>query len=202
MPEAALPAHLFARVDEAPDADFYAEPRFVAAHRPRDDRRADGALPRRARVGLEAARPDVLLGLAPAGRGRLRAASLGLGMNAEELAANPRLDAWRVHDLNADARPALRRRELRRRSVCGVGAVPDAAGRGVRRVRARAAPGRQARDRDLAPAVPDQGDRRLAEPRAGRSHALPRACLARAGGFDRAARRSIARRASPIRSGF
>jgi SAM-dependent methyltransferase len=29
---------------------------------------------------------------------------VGLGMNAEELAANPRLDAWVTHDLNADPR--------------------------------------------------------------------------------------------------
>jgi len=29
---------------------------------------------------------------------------VGLGLNAEELAANPRLDAWSVHDLNANPR--------------------------------------------------------------------------------------------------
>jgi hypothetical protein len=29
---------------------------------------------------------------------------IGLGMNADELAANPRLDGWVVHDLNAEPR--------------------------------------------------------------------------------------------------
>ena len=42
---------------------------------------------------------------------------IGLGMNADGLAANPRLDAWIVHDLNAQPRLPFRGRRVRRRHL-------------------------------------------------------------------------------------
>ena len=99
-----LPPHAFRRADESPDARFYAAPRLVhhidagaqaavtalyRAHVPEGGNVLDlmsswtSHLP-----------PDVAYG---------RVA--GLGMNADELAANPRLTEWAVQDLNE--RPAL-----------------------------------------------------------------------------------------------
>src|SRR5215831_17160901 len=43
---------------------------------------------------------------------------VGLGMNAEELAANPRLDSWTVHDLNHDPRLPFRDREFDAAAIC------------------------------------------------------------------------------------
>jgi SAM-dependent methyltransferase len=102
--ESSLPAELFARVDESPDALFYREPRF-ALH-------VDDAT-------IAALRELYREQLAPGARvldlmsswvshlpGEIRFARVaGLGMNAAELAANPRLDERCVRDLNAD--PAL-----------------------------------------------------------------------------------------------
>jgi SAM-dependent methyltransferase len=93
----------FARYDETPDARFYLEPRLVE----HIDAHAIAAveqiyrelLPRGGDVldlmssWVSHLPPDVAYG-------RI----VGLGMNATELAANPRLDAYVVHDLNADPR--------------------------------------------------------------------------------------------------
>jgi hypothetical protein len=48
---------------------------------------------------------------------------VGLGLNAEELRRNPRVDEAVIHDVNA-THAALRRRALRRRGVHRVGPVP------------------------------------------------------------------------------
>ena len=91
----------FRRADESPDDAFYAFPRFV--------RHIDEA--------AIAAVTDLYRALFPSdGSGRILdlmsswvshlppevtyARVAGLGMNAEELAANPRLTEWRVQDLN------------------------------------------------------------------------------------------------------
>ena len=99
-PESAMPGELFERFDESPDAEFYAAPRFVTHI-------DDGAI---------AAVTDLYRERLPAGGAVLDLMSswvshlppevsyrrvVGLGMNAEELAGNPRLDGWVVHDLNA-----------------------------------------------------------------------------------------------------
>jgi len=96
-----IPARLLARVDESPDPLFYRQPRFVthiddatisaltAVYRER--------LPASARVldlmssWVSHLPPDVSY-----------ARVAGLGMNAEELRANPRLSDGLVHDLNDD----------------------------------------------------------------------------------------------------
>ena len=98
-----LPAGAFQRLDETPDAEFYAAPRLVTHI-------DDGAI---------AAVTALYREYFPAGGAILDLMSswvshlppeasyrrvTGLGMNAEELAANPRLDAWVVHDLNAEPR--------------------------------------------------------------------------------------------------
>jgi len=91
----------FARVDADDDARFYSVPRKVVHLEP-------GAI-----EALRAVYADhfpsggTVLDLMsswrshlPDGLGRV----VGLGMNAEEMAANPQLDDWVVHDLNRDPR--------------------------------------------------------------------------------------------------
>jgi SAM-dependent methyltransferase len=98
-----FPDGFFARGDPTTDAGFYSFPRFVTHI-------DDGAI---------AAVTELYREHFPAGGAVLDLMSswvshlpsdvaygkvVGLGMNAEELAANPRLSAWVVHDLNAEAR--------------------------------------------------------------------------------------------------
>ncbi len=98
-----LPDAAFCRVDESPDADFYTQPRFVT----HIDAAAVAAVTALYRATLTSGAdvldlmtshvshlPDDL----PLGR------AAGLGMNAAELDANPRLTERLVHDLNADPR--------------------------------------------------------------------------------------------------
>ena len=103
VPAGTLPAAAFRRHDESPDPSFYSAPRFVTHI-------DDGAV-----AAVTTLYRDVL----PAGGDLLDLMSswvshlptdvaygrvAGLGMNADELAANPRLTEWRVQDLNADPR--------------------------------------------------------------------------------------------------
>lgn len=96
-----IPERVFARRDDAPDADFYREPRLVEhidataiadvealyrAHLP-----ADGEILDLMSSWVSHLPPD-----------RSYAQVAGLGMNATELARNPRLSSWVVHDLNRD----------------------------------------------------------------------------------------------------
>jgi SAM-dependent methyltransferase len=95
-----LPEH-FERVDETPDSEFYSAPRFVVHI---DDQAIDAA--GRAYASL-LPRDGEILDLMSAWRSHLPddflvARLVGLGMNAEEMAENPRLDEYVVHDLNAD----------------------------------------------------------------------------------------------------
>jgi SAM-dependent methyltransferase len=98
-----LPPEGFRRLDEAADAEFYATPRLVT----HIDEGAIGAV-----TGLyrEHFPPGgAILDLMSSWISHLPAEVdyarvVGLGMNAAELAANPRLAAWVVHDLNADPR--------------------------------------------------------------------------------------------------
>jgi SAM-dependent methyltransferase len=102
-PPEGLPADSFRRFDESPDAYFYTQPRFV-------EHIDDDAVAAVTQLHRE---------LLPAG-GRILdvmsswvshlppeaayARVVGLGMNEAELAANPRLDAHVVQDLNATPR--------------------------------------------------------------------------------------------------
>src|SRR5262249_14425692 len=99
--EADFPREAFQRQDESDDADFYSQPRFVA----HIDEYAIAAVGEAYRRFLPAG--GVFLDLMSSWIshfptdfevGRL----VGLGMNADELAANPRLGEWLVQDLNRD----------------------------------------------------------------------------------------------------
>jgi SAM-dependent methyltransferase len=97
-PDEVFPPGFFDRADPSPDTDFYAPPRLVTHI---DDRAiaAVGAL--YTELGLDGDVLDVMSSwishfVLPPRR------LIGLGMNAAELAANPALAEWVVHDLNAD----------------------------------------------------------------------------------------------------
>jgi len=101
MAELALPPHLFARVDESPDAEFYAAPRFVL----HIDEATVAALTALYREELPAGAR--VLDLMSSWVSHLPpevpyAHVSGLGMNAAELAANPRLHDAAVQDLNRE----------------------------------------------------------------------------------------------------
>ena len=91
----------FARMDPSDDALFYSVARKVVHLEP-------GAIEALRTVYAERFSPGAtVLDLMsswrshlPAGLGRV----VGLGMNAEEMAANPQLDEWVVHDLNREPR--------------------------------------------------------------------------------------------------
>jgi SAM-dependent methyltransferase len=100
-----FPATAFDRVDTEPDAAFYTLPRFVVHI-------GDGAIAAVSahvrRLAIPGAR---VLDLMSSYRSHLPpdvpfGDVLGIGLNAEELAANPQLTRWRVHDVNADPRLA------------------------------------------------------------------------------------------------
>jgi SAM-dependent methyltransferase len=91
----------FERYDPTPDDRFYREPRFVE----HIDAAAIADVERIYRERLPAGGEilDLMsswVSHLPADVAYARVA--GLGMNAAELARNPRLDTWVVHDLNAD----------------------------------------------------------------------------------------------------
>jgi SAM-dependent methyltransferase len=91
----------FTRVDEGDDAEFYAPPRLVT----HIDATAIAALT--AFYGAELPPGGVLLDLMSSWVSHLpadlaMAEIVGHGMNAQELAANPRLSRWFVQDLNRE----------------------------------------------------------------------------------------------------
>ena len=98
-----LPPNAFRKADPSPDPAFYREPRFVTHI-------DDGAIAAVTQVYRETLPEggDVLdlmsswISHLPDG---IDYTVTGHGMNAEELAENPRLSTWFVHDLNAE--PAL-----------------------------------------------------------------------------------------------
>ena len=111
-----LPPEAFHKDDRTPDSRFYAVPRFVTHI---DDQ---------AIVAITEAYRDLL----PANGRVLDLMSswvshlppevdydvIGHGMNAEELAANPRLSRWWVQDLNADPRLPLEDASLDAACIC------------------------------------------------------------------------------------
>ena len=99
-----LPPAAFSKTDRAPDPVFYRQPRFVT----HIDDAAIGAVTRLYRETLPAG--GTLLDLMSSWVSHLPeevayGPVMGHGMNAAELAANPRLARWFVQDLNAE--PAL-----------------------------------------------------------------------------------------------
>ena len=96
-----LPPQAFAKQDESDDLAFYAPPRLVT----HIDDVAVAALTRFYRDILpEGARVLDLMSswVSHLPDDRRYAEVVGHGMNAEELAANPRLDRWFVQDLNVE----------------------------------------------------------------------------------------------------
>ncbi len=97
----AFPAEYFSREDESDDGLFYTQPRFVV----HIDELAIAAVRRVFREQIPA--DSVVLDLMsswrshwPADHAKKRL--VGLGMNAAEMADNPDLDDYLVHDLNRD----------------------------------------------------------------------------------------------------
>jgi SAM-dependent methyltransferase len=100
---APLPAHFFARLDESPDAAFYTEPRLVL----HVDEATVAALTQAYREELPPGSDllDLMSSWVSHLPGEVEFGRVaGLGMNAAELAANPRLGERVVHDLNASPR--------------------------------------------------------------------------------------------------
>lgn len=92
-------ADAFSREDETPDAAFYAEPRKIT--------HVDAVCARRIQALYRTVLPEKarVLDLMASWRSHLPdtvGSTVGLGMNAEELADNPQLTERIVHDLNAD----------------------------------------------------------------------------------------------------
>ena len=98
-PQSAFSDDLFRRQDETPDADFYQHPRFVTHI-------DDAAIAAVTQLYREFFRPHAeLLDLMSSWVSHLPAEVpyrrvVGLGLNAAELRANPRLDSYAVQDLN------------------------------------------------------------------------------------------------------
>ena len=95
-----LPARAFAKIDSAPDDRFYEKPRFVT----HIDEAAIAAVTALYRDLFPPG--ATVLDLMGSWVSHLPpevayCAVIGHGMNAEELARNPRYDRWFVHDLNA-----------------------------------------------------------------------------------------------------
>ena len=91
---------MFSRADESPDWLFYLQPRLVT----HIDDQAIAAITGLYREWLPPG--GAILDLMSSWVSHLPAEVayrrvVGLGMNADELTANPRLDSWVVHDLNA-----------------------------------------------------------------------------------------------------
>jgi len=112
-----LPPSAFRRLDESSDALFYDTPRFVT----HIDDAAIAAVTQLYRERFPAG--GALLDLMSSWVSHLPAdvayrRVVGLGMNAEELAANPRLHAWIVQDLNGDPRLPFAVGEFDAGSIC------------------------------------------------------------------------------------
>jgi SAM-dependent methyltransferase len=99
----AFTSEMFQRMDESEDALFYAAPRKVV-HIDEPAIRAVGQM-----IAVTFAPNGILLDLMSSWRSHLPAGFvkqklIGLGLNAEEMADNPDLDEYVVHNVNADPR--------------------------------------------------------------------------------------------------
>jgi SAM-dependent methyltransferase len=112
-----LPAGAFRRHDESPDALFYAQPRFVTHLDPtaieavtqlyRELFPPGGAILDLMSSWVSHLPPEIAYGRV-----------VGLGLNQQELAANPRLDAAIVQDLNAEPRLPFGSAEFDGAAIC------------------------------------------------------------------------------------
>ncbi len=111
-----LPPEAFQKDDRTPDSRFYAVPRLVTHI-------DDGAIAAITEAYREILPPGgTVLDLMSSWVSHLPPEVdyevIGHGMNAEELAANPRLKRWWVQDLNADARLPLEDGTLDATCIC------------------------------------------------------------------------------------
>jgi hypothetical protein len=112
-----IPWEAFRRTDETPDEDFYQEPRFVT----HIDEAAIAAVTQLYREYLP---PNgTILDLMSSWVSHLPEdvayrRVVGLGMNHEELAANPRLDAYIVHNLNCNPQLPFAAAEFDGATIC------------------------------------------------------------------------------------
>jgi hypothetical protein len=112
-----LPKAAFDKLDPSPDAEFYADPRFVTHI-------DEGAIAAVTQVYRERLPPDgTVLDLMSSWVSHLPedvayASVVGHGMNADELAANPRFARWFVRDLNIDPRLPLDDAEINGACLC------------------------------------------------------------------------------------
>jgi hypothetical protein len=112
-----LPQAAFDKADTSPDADFYAWPRFVT----HIDDAAIAAVTQIYRTMLPpgGAVLDIMSSWVSHLPADITYASVtGHGMNAEELAANPRLTRWFVQDLNVNPTLPLDDRSLDGACLC------------------------------------------------------------------------------------
>src|SRR5215510_3287679 len=117
LPFSALPSSCFARLDEAADEIFYATPRFVT----HIDDDAIAAVTQLYREYFPAG--GAVLDLMSSWISHLPhdvsyRRVVGLGMNPDELAANPRLDAWIVQNLNETPRLPFDTGEFDGAAIC------------------------------------------------------------------------------------
>jgi hypothetical protein len=97
----ALPEWAFDKADTSPDSDFYVFPRFVTHID--DDAIAAVTAAYRATFPSDGSILDLMGSwVSHLPKDVNYTSVIGHGMNAEELAANPRLTRWFVQDLNAD----------------------------------------------------------------------------------------------------
>jgi SAM-dependent methyltransferase len=112
-----LPPKAFDKEDPSPDAEFYEFPRFVTHI-------DEGAIAAVTRVYRETLPPgSTILDLMSSWVSHLPAdvaysTVVGHGMNAEELAANPRLSRWFVQDLNINPTLGFGDREFDGACLC------------------------------------------------------------------------------------
>jgi SAM-dependent methyltransferase len=93
-----FPMGFFARSDESDDAEFYSYPRYVTHI---DDGAIEAVRALYEELGVRGAVLDLMSSWVSHFRKEPDALTV-LGMNADELAANPQARSWIVHDLNAD----------------------------------------------------------------------------------------------------
>ena len=112
-----LPPHIFRRQDETPDAEFYQHPRFVTHI-------DEGAIAAVTQLYREYFPPNsALLDLMSSWVSHLPAEVpyrrvVGLGMNAAELKANPRLTGYVVQDLNQQPTLSFENDEFDGAAIC------------------------------------------------------------------------------------
>ena len=112
-----VPAWAFEREDERPDGAFYSAPRLVTHI-------DDGAIGAVTQLYRELLPPGgAILDLMSSWVSHLPpevayARVVGVGMNADELAANPRLDEYRVQDLNRETRQPFETGEFDGAALC------------------------------------------------------------------------------------